>query len=231
MIVELREYILHPGQRDVLIELFDREFVETQEAVGMRVIGQFRDLDRPDRFVWLRGFADMPGRAAGLSAFYGGPVWKTHRDAANGTMIDSDNVLLLRAVLDPPAPAQRDTAGPGGLVLATIWSFAKPLEPGFSAALVGDLAPMLVAAGASLLGAFETEESPNNFPALPVRQGEHVFVWLAGFRDEEDCERGLAALEASPAWSAILARLQPGFSAIPQKLRLAPTSRSSLRSC
>src|SRR5437016_8439463 len=41
-IVELRQYTLHPGQRDVLIDLFDREFVESQEALGMKVIGQFR---------------------------------------------------------------------------------------------------------------------------------------------------------------------------------------------
>ncbi len=50
-IVELRMYTLHPGRRDELIALFDREFVETQEAVGMQVIGQFYDLDDPDRFV------------------------------------------------------------------------------------------------------------------------------------------------------------------------------------
>jgi len=55
-IVELRQYTLRPGQREALIEVFDREFVETQEAVGMTVIGQFRDIDRPDTFVWLRGF-------------------------------------------------------------------------------------------------------------------------------------------------------------------------------
>lgn len=53
-VVELRQYTLHPGRRDTLIELFDREFVETQEALGINVIGQFRDLDGPDRFVWLR---------------------------------------------------------------------------------------------------------------------------------------------------------------------------------
>jgi len=62
----------------------------------MRIIGQFRDLDNPDRFVWLRGFPDMATRGRALQAFYGGPVWKAHRDVANATMIDSDNVLLLR---------------------------------------------------------------------------------------------------------------------------------------
>jgi quinol monooxygenase YgiN len=97
-VVELRRYRLHPGARDTLIELFDREFVESQEAVGMHLLGQFRDLDDPDSFVWLRGFQDMSARKRALEAFYGGPIWKAHSSAANVTMIDSDNVLLLRPV-------------------------------------------------------------------------------------------------------------------------------------
>jgi hypothetical protein len=95
-VVELRQYTLKPRQRDVLIELFEREFIESQEATGMRIIGTFRDLDNPDHFLWLRGFSDMPARAQALEEFYGGPVRKKNREAANATMIDSDNVLLLR---------------------------------------------------------------------------------------------------------------------------------------
>ncbi|TYC11276.1 hypothetical protein FXF65_30225 [Actinomadura syzygii] len=45
----------------------DREFVESQEAVGMRVIGQFHDEDDPNRYVWLRGFRDMEARKAALT--------------------------------------------------------------------------------------------------------------------------------------------------------------------
>jgi NIPSNAP len=95
-IVELRRYALKPDARDTLIELFDREFVETQEDVGMQLLGQFRDLDDPDSFVWMRGFRDMPSRKRALEAFYGGPVWKEHSGAANATMLDVSNVLLLR---------------------------------------------------------------------------------------------------------------------------------------
>ena len=62
-VIELRQYRLHPGKRDVLMELFEREFIESQETLGMKIIGQFRDLDDPDLFVWLRGFDDMPQRA------------------------------------------------------------------------------------------------------------------------------------------------------------------------
>ena len=35
-IVELRQYTVYPERRDDLITLFDREFVESQEALGMR---------------------------------------------------------------------------------------------------------------------------------------------------------------------------------------------------
>jgi len=89
-------YTLKPAQRDVLINLFERHFVESQEAAGMTLIGQFRDRCDADRFVWLRGFSNMESRHQALETFYGGPVWAAHRSAANNTMLDSDNVLLLK---------------------------------------------------------------------------------------------------------------------------------------
>jgi hypothetical protein len=64
-VIELRQYTLRPGQRDILVELFDNEFVDPLETAGMQVIGQHHDLDRPDMFVWLRGFSDLlPMRAS-----------------------------------------------------------------------------------------------------------------------------------------------------------------------
>jgi len=65
-IVELRRYTLHPGRRDELIELFEREFVESQEELGARIVGTFRDVRDPDRFVWIRAFPDMAVRLAAL---------------------------------------------------------------------------------------------------------------------------------------------------------------------
>jgi hypothetical protein len=67
-VVELRQYTLKPGQRDVLIDLFDRHFIESQEADGMTIVGQFRDRRRPDRFVWIRGFADYAEETRGVGA-------------------------------------------------------------------------------------------------------------------------------------------------------------------
>src|SRR5713101_8306174 len=138
-IVELRQYTLHPGKRHVLIDLFDREFIEPQEELGMKIIGQFRDVDNRNRFVWLRGFRDMASRAQALQEFYGGPVWKAHREAANATMVVSDNVLLLRPASaasgfsfddsDRPAPGSNEVSQ--ALVVATIYYFDAPVGAGF----------------------------------------------------------------------------------------------------
>ncbi|MEP6896186.1 MAG: NIPSNAP family protein, partial [Chloroflexota bacterium] len=207
-IVELRQYSLHPGKRDDLIELFDREFVETQEAVGIHVIGQFRDLDDPDRFVWLRGFNDMSAREKSLQAFYGGPVWKTHRDVANATMIDSDNVLLLRrahltsgfSLNNEPHPPSSKTAVCDGLVTTTIYYFDKPAETNFIHYFENTIQPVLIETGSKILAYFVTEDSPNSFPALPVREGENVFVWFAGFQSLDAYELHLTELADSKIW-------------------------------
>jgi len=237
-IVELRQYTLRPGMRDTLIELFDREFVETQEALGMKVIGQFRDMNNPDRFVWLRGFHDMPSRAEALKSFYGGPVWKAHGKAANATMIDSDNVLLLRParprsgftnedVKHPPIDAREI---PNGIVTATIYYLNRAGDADFVDIFERALKPILAETSASVLAYFVTESSANAFPALPVREGEHVFVCFSGFRDEAAYESHAAALARSPRWRSVLTE-QSGrsFRRSPEVLKLSPTPRSQLR--
>lgn len=208
-VVELRQYTLQPGQRDTLIELFDREFVETQEAVGIRVLGQFRDMGDADRFVWLRGFADMAARGAALAAFYGGPVWAQHRGAANATMVDSDDVLLLRPAWDGAAlpAAVRGTAAAPGVLHALVLP-------------VRDLSAVLPACrGLPALAWYASETAPNNFPRLPVREGEPVLLAFAP-----------AGTASGDAWASdVQARLQPWLSGPAQHLRLSPTHRSALQ--
>ncbi|NUR61367.1 MAG: NIPSNAP family protein [Catenulispora sp.] len=237
-IVELRQYTLHPGRRDVLIELFDREFVESQEETGMAILGQFRDLDRPDRFVWLRGFDDMPRRAQALADFYGGPTWKHHSAAANATMIDSDDVLLLRPVTalsgfpDPVAgrPPRGQTTPPPSCVLATIYYRDRPFDEAFAEFFDDRVRPELADSGADVSVCFQTEYAENTFPALPVRMGENAFVWFARFPSVDELSRHLDWLERSVRWQE---QVRPTLSALitgsPQQLRLAPTARSLLR--
>ncbi|MGZ3508752.1 MAG: NIPSNAP family protein [Vulcanimicrobiaceae bacterium] len=237
MILELRQYTLHAGMRETLIDLFEREFLESQDAVGIRVLGQFRDLDDPNPFVWLRDFRNMAARAHALAAFYGGPVWKAHRDAANSTMVDSDNVLLLRPARpksgfsldngDPASPATGNASE--SLVFATIYSLEAAGEDDFTDFFECDLQPVLADAGSKASAYYTTEHSANTFPALPVRENENVFVWFTSFADIEGYERHLATLDRSTHWSKISAALARRLKRSPEVLKLSPTARSRLR--
>lgn len=225
-VLELRQYTLHPGGRDVLIELFDRHFHDGLEAAGMHVIGEFRDLDDPQRFVWIRGFRSMADRRRALTDFYlKSQVWKDYREPANATMIDSDDVLLLR----PPCPQTRitlaATAGPS-MVAATIY----PVDGSFAGFFEQRMAPVLEENGARLLGHLETEPAENTFPQLPVREGENVFVWLASFDDPQAYRAHLDRLDHHQEWSAeILPQLTKRLTTTPQHLRLLPIPNSRLR--
>jgi hypothetical protein len=232
-VVELRQYTLRPGQANALIDLFDHELIETQEAVGMSVIGQFTDLDGPDRFAWLRGFADMHARQAGLQAFYGGPVWAAHRNAANATMLDSDNVLLLRpawpgSAIDVAAsqrPHLDARSAPGkGVVDATVFH----LKPGAGAQAIdlakGRMSQALADAGAKILGWYVTETADNTFPRLPIREGVNVLVGFAMFGDEHSHGRFAAAGPWTQKVPALVELLQSGV----ETLRLVPTGGSAI---
>jgi hypothetical protein len=210
-VFELRQYTLHPGKRDTLIDLFENEFLETQESAGIRVIGQFRDLSDPDRFVWFRAFPDMIRRKEALTSFYSDTTWRTHRNAANATMIDSDNVLLLR-LADPrfgfpvpslPRPPIGTTERPSSRYAVTVYSFDTPIDREHIDAVLRAVTPLTL---------LQTEPSENTYPALPVRLGENVIVALTmgdGAIDDDALAKYLKYL--------------------PQRLQLEPTARSLLR--
>jgi hypothetical protein len=238
-IVELRQYTLHPGRRDDLIRLFDAEFIEPQEKVGMKVIGQFRNLDDPNKFVWLRGFPDMETRARGLTEFYSGSAWRSRRNDANATIIDNDNVLLLHPVRQDAAfdldgldrAPVGATATSDALVVATIYHIDPTAEKEreFVQFFEQAIAPMLRSAGAPVIASFIPERSANNFPRLPVRDGEPVFVWFSRFRNVAAYERFQTTLAATPIWRDSLAAELSSKVREPFTLRLSPTARSLLR--
>ena len=231
-VVELRQYTLRPGRRDVLIDLFDSKLVESQEATGMTIIGQFRDLDRPDRFVWLRGFPDMEARAKSLAEFYAGDVWRAHSEAANATMIDTDDVLLLRPARpgsafrlgDSTRRAEADGAGDGVVEATILYLEGAVGTTGAIDLFEKAIAPAVTERGGTMLAYFVTDPSENTFPSLPVREGEEVLVWCVGLRDRPTYARVAGRVgELRAAAAGALGSRRP-----PEVLRLAPTSRSLL---
>lgn len=232
-VFELRQYTLRPHVRDAFVALVDAALVETQEAAGMRVVGQFRDLDRPDVFVWIRGFADMQTRRDALQAFYGGPVWAEHRQAANAMLLDSDDVLLLEpaepgAGFDSTVEARPPTGTgtvPASLLLVEVRQLAQQDTRAYLHRYRQVLAPLLRDAGGRPLPALATLHAANTFPKLPVREGEHVAVTPTLFGDRASA----AAFVDDPAYHAAVAGLDPLAAGPLQRLRLAPTARSAVR--
>lgn len=236
-VVEFRQYRLEPGQRDAFVALFDREFVDSQEALGMRLVGQFRDLDDPNRFVWIRAFEDMAPRPGRLGALYGGPVWKAHGRAANGMMRNSENVLLLKPARAgsgfAPAATPRAPAGAAparaDLIVATIHYLWDEPGQGFAELFERRMRPELEAAGLPVIAALVPERAANNFPALPVREGEDVFVWFTRAKSPTAHAAALKRLKARPGYRALQSALKDAQDRAPQVLRLLPTPRSELR--
>jgi hypothetical protein len=218
-VVELRQYTLQPGTVPAFVTLFEREFVDTQEAVGMHLLGTFTDLDAADRFVWLRGFADMATRHAGLTAFYNGPCWQAHRDEANGMMIDSDNVRLLRPVASSPrleyaAGAERDGHTSRRSVTVVVQPVRQRRDVAHEhGAGIDDIR--------GVLGVYETADLVNDFPQLPVIEGEHVLVLVLEPLGRTEAEVLAAAVALAEGSGATV----DGPATV---LRLAPTPRSRL---
>ena len=178
-VVELRQYTTHPGRRDELIEVFDNHLVAPQEDVGMHIIGQFRDVDDPDAFIWMRGYPDMAVRRRALHDFYYGPVWRQHSAAANATMVDSDNVLLLQ----PDDATQRALHEPVGR------------RDSIYTLLIGPAAGSLIEDDGRT-ATFRTLDAVNDFPALPVRTDFDGEVRLVAHPDETAAREQAASVTA-----------------------------------
>lgn len=237
-VIELRQYKIVHGSRDKMIDLFERHFIESQETLGMRLFGTFRDMDDPNRFTWVRGFEHISTRAKSLGDFYFGPLWKAYAGQANPLLYDNDNVLLLRPAAPgsglQPSDAVRPAPGapprPAGMVVATIFYLWKNPDEGFAKFFADRLAPAYAASGLPVLGSYVSESTPNDFPRLPVRQGEKIFVWFTRVANQGAYDKAVQRLASDPQWrSDLQPQLADAEERTPQILRLAPTPRSLMR--
>jgi len=216
-IVELRRYRLHPGRREDLIDLFEERLIEPQEAVGARILGTFRADADPDAFVWLRGFTHMGARKAALEAFYGGPTWRAHREAANATMIDSDDVHLMRAIAPEgglPADTRLPRPGERARALRYTLLLSELRYPEWVGQYHLWLRLFLRKAGADPFASFATLPAENNFRALPVWRNRHVH---------------LSVLKSAAPLPALPHELRTMLVNEPERIVVSPTARSRLR--
>jgi hypothetical protein len=94
MIVEVRSYRIIPGRREEFIKFFETRAVPAQQALGIKIIGPFLDIENPNKFVFLRGFPSLDKRDVMKKAFYEGELWKNELEAIAMPMVDSYDVIL-----------------------------------------------------------------------------------------------------------------------------------------
>jgi hypothetical protein len=95
-VIELRNYLMKPGQRQHFIDTFETRLIDTLNAKKNYILGQYRVKNAPDNFLWIRGFEDMRARAEGYKLFYESKFWQEYRSIPLAYVLNYDNVYLLQ---------------------------------------------------------------------------------------------------------------------------------------
>jgi quinol monooxygenase YgiN len=226
-VFELRSYQTQPGRRDDLIAMFEASFLDAYEAGGARIVATFTDVDDPNRWVWIRAFRDAASRGGALNAFYTSPAWRAKAAAANATIADTSNVLLLQ-----PWTGSAMSSGPPeastALIVATVYVLTAASEEAFASFFAREIVPVLRDLGALPFATFATDRSPNSFLRQQVR-GDTVFVTLTRFEDVSGYGAFVSAQSASTAWREHVGQRLARRVSATETLRLQPTARSRLR--
>jgi hypothetical protein len=223
-----------PLGRDSFIDNFEAHYLEEIERFGAIVMGQFRVINDPDRFVWFRGYPDLAAREPSLRAFYDGEVWKRHGSISVALFLRPLTVRVLRPLDGADLMAGMTLAG-------TLQAFASgncSVETGVVAVDIfraveshwrDELADFLRASlpgnendGTELRGLMVAEERTDAWPEEVIRDPKEVVVVTA--------HRHQAAAELHAEIVAKLAReIGRDLSGPPASMALLPTMRSPLR--
>jgi hypothetical protein len=237
-VLELRNYLLRPGATADFIRYFETHFLDSQRAEGMHPLGQFAVEGEPDRFVWIRGFADMGARLRGLQGFYGGAFWLARRDETNAMLVDHENVHLLRPLAPvagltggatPEARASEPAgtlASRTGVVTVDLYRAAPADRESLVDRFERTVRPSLMADGHRILGHFVAELAPNDYPRLAVIQDPALLAVVSAYRDRDECARLRRGWNARGPAGEGLGRLLATDVAT---LHLRPTLRSLIR--
>ncbi len=192
--VELRIYPVTNQER--FLDYFEEHYLESQEVLGMRIWGQFRDLESPHRFVWLRGYRTMEERLSGLRHFYTSPLWvETGPEAVSMLTERASHIHFLepveagdgfaahwsRPVLASEAPDKESR----GVLAAYVFSADDGL-PELVRTIRSTTLTRLSEHGGVPVGLFRSSDEANNFPILPFIEDERVLVLFVSFASRAD---------------------------------------------
>jgi hypothetical protein len=201
-VLELRNYLLRPGMRSEFSNYFAEHLVQPQIDMGGYVLGQYQVKDAPDNFLWLRGFHSMETRTRFLPGFYGGPIWKQHRQNANSMILNSDNVHLLKPLIwDGNSLAQGNGIRANLLKreksIAVIDYYIANTKLDKLIAFFGHVyIPLLRTTRIEQNTFWVSELMENDFPALPVFQDKNLLVAITFYNDEAEYQAKHIQLES-----------------------------------
>ena len=205
--LELRIYPVDETKQDRFLEFFEEHYLESQEVVGMRIWGQFKDLEASDRFVWLRGYRTMNERLAGLKQFYTSPVWmETGRVAVSMLTGRAQHVHFLEPASEadafgsdwyrPLLVSELAVDADPGILVALVFQIEGELD-GVLRAVRSSVVPTVHASGGRSIGLFRSSDQANNFPILPFIENEEVVVLFTTFASKEASQSAIASLDSS----------------------------------
>lgn len=198
-VLELRNYVTKPGQRDRFISYFETNFIDSQNAMGGYILGQFRVKDADDNFFWIRGFNDMASRSRYLPEFYRGAFWKQRRNYVNEMLINNDNVYLLKPLSlsedSTDAAINSNVFGKKkGLVVIDYYVANTRLNE-LIEFFKSKYLPLLKSNDISTT-TWVSELTENDFPGLPVFQDKNLLATITPFKDEAEYQLKLEQINA-----------------------------------
>jgi hypothetical protein len=225
---------MRPLARDSFIDNFEAHYLEEIERFGAIVMGLFRVLDEPDRFVWLRGFPDIGRRAPSLRAFYASDVWKRHGPISVALFRRPLTVRLLRPLEHTDLTAGRTLAstlsafGTGtcsvetGVVVVDIFSAAQPQARDELANILRSSFPSLDGDVSEVRGLLVAEEQEDSWEEAVIRDSREVIL-VTVHRDPAATERHREAV------ANVTGQVGIELTGPPVALTLLPTMRSPMR--
>jgi hypothetical protein len=216
--VELRIYPVQEGRQERFLEFFEEHYLESQEVLGMRIWGQFLDLENAGHFVWLRGYDNMDERLSGLQKFYTSPLWfETGGEAVSMLAGRARHVHFLEPVtpedafaantMRPLLASEDPLAEARGVLVAAVFLAEGEAEP-LAEIVRSAIVPAFAAAGGARLGLFQSSLESNNFPMLPFIEDETVVVLFASFDSRERFASVVLPAEGPEAFETFV--LEPG---------------------
>lgn len=201
-VIELRNYLIKPGQRDKFAEFMNRIIIPRQESQGGHVLKQFGLKDGDDNYVWIRGFADMPARSQFLRDFYSSEYWKQNRDETNSMLAGIEYIYLLKP-LQGTVP-RSELKNMSGLAVIDFYK-AKRKRDRLIDLFTREYLPVLKRAGVSPPQLWISEMGKNDF-WLPAIQDPDLLVVLTYYQSEEEYKSKLR--KTDQLGRAIKARLR-----------------------